>query len=220
MTTSSTFIIIGGGLAAAKAAEALRDNDFAGHIVLFAAEDHLPYERPPLSKEYLAGKKSLDDFTVFGSAWYRDHHVELQLGTTVSALDPGAHTAALPDETTVGYDKLLLATGSASRRPPIPGADAGGVHYLRTIDDAGALNSVLTEGSSLAIVGAGWIGLEVAASLRARKIEDPREGKRPGLFIDLDFQLFEQGDELGDFRRCNPPTTFGQSQHVRDFYMP
>jgi 3-phenylpropionate/trans-cinnamate dioxygenase ferredoxin reductase component len=170
MTTSSTFIIIGGGLAAAKAAEALRDNDFAGHIVLFAAEDHLPYERPPLSKEYLAGKKSLDDFTVFGSAWYRDHHVELQLGTTVSALDPGAHTAALPDETTVGYDKLLLATGSASRRPPLPGADAGGVHYLRTIDDAGALNSVLMEGSSLAIVGAGWIGLEVAASARERGV--------------------------------------------------
>src|SRR6202171_5560128 len=170
MTTSSTFIIIGGGLAAAKAAEALRDNDFAGHIVLFAAEDHLPYERPPLSKEYLAGKKSLDDFTVFGSAWYRDHHVELQLGTTVSALDPGAHTAALPNETPVGYDKLLLATGSASRRPPIPGADAGGVHYLRTIDDAGALNSVLTEGSSLAIVGAGWIGLEVAASARERGV--------------------------------------------------
>ena len=84
MTKSSTFIIVGGGLAGAKAAEALRDNDFDGHIALFAAEEHLPYERPPLSKEYLAGKKTLDDFTVDASAWYRDHHVELQLGTEVS----------------------------------------------------------------------------------------------------------------------------------------
>ena len=171
MTTSSTFIIVGGGLAGAKAAEALRDNDFDGHIVLFAAEEHLPYERPPLSKEYLAGKKTLDDFTVDASAWYRDHHVELQLGTEVASIDPGAHTVSLPDGSNVGYDKLLLATGSEPRRPPIPGADANGVHYLRTIDDAATLNSVLAEGSSLAIVGAGWIGLEVAAGARERGVD-------------------------------------------------
>ncbi len=171
MTTSSTFIIVGGGLAGAKAAEALRDNDFDGHIVLFAAEEHLPYERPPLSKEYLAGKKSLDDFTVDASAWYRDHHVELQLGTEVTSIDAGAHTVSLPDADTVGYDKLLLATGSDPRRPPIPGADAEGVHYLRTIDDAATLNSVLTEGSSLAVVGGGWIGLEVAAGARDRGVD-------------------------------------------------
>ncbi len=171
MTTSSTFIIVGGGLAGAKAAEALRDNDFDGHIVLFAAEEHLPYERPPLSKEYLAGKKTLDDFTVDASAWYRDHHVELQLGTEVASIDPGTHTVSLPDGSTVGYDKLLLATGSDPRRPPIAGADANGVHYLRTIDDAATLNSVLTEGSSLAIVGAGWIGMEVAASARERGVD-------------------------------------------------
>src|SRR3954471_21186577 len=145
MTTSSTFAIVGGGLAGAKAAEALRDKDFGGRIVLFAAEEHLPYERPPLSKEYLAGKKSLDEFTVNPSAWYRDHHVELQLGTEVAAVDPTARAVALPDGSTLGYDKLLLATGSQPRRPPIPGADADNVHYLRTIDDAQALNSVLAE---------------------------------------------------------------------------
>ena len=178
MTTSSTFIIVGGGLAGAKAAEALRDNDFDGHIVLFAAEEHLPYERPPLSKEYLAGKKSLDDFTVDASAWYRDHHVELQLGTEVASIDPGAHTVSLPDGSTVGYDKLLLATGSDPRRPPIPGADADGVHYLRTIDDAATLNSVLAEGSSLAIVGAGWIGLEVAAGRPRPRRQRHRRGDR------------------------------------------
>lgn len=170
MTTSSTIAIVGGGLAGAKAAEALRDNDFDGHVVLFAAEDHLPYERPPLSKEYLAGKKQLDDFTTDPASWYRDHNIDLRLGTEVSAVNAAEHTLALPDGTTVGYDKLLLATGSSSRRPPIPGSDAAGVHYLRTIDDARALSAALTPGSTLAIVGAGWIGLEVAAGARGRDV--------------------------------------------------
>ncbi|MDT5186335.1 MAG: 3-phenylpropionate/trans-cinnamate dioxygenase ferredoxin reductase component [Mycobacterium sp.] len=170
MTTSSTFAIVGGGLAGAKAAEALRDKDFDGHVVLFAAEERLPYERPPLSKEYLAGKKELGDFTTASSAWYRDHHIELQLGTEVSALDPDAHTVSLPDGSVVRYEKLLLATGSRPRRPPIPGADADGVYYLRTVDDANALNSALAENSSLAVVGGGWIGLEVAAGARDRGV--------------------------------------------------
>jgi 3-phenylpropionate/trans-cinnamate dioxygenase ferredoxin reductase component len=170
MTTSSTFAIVGGGLAGAMGAEALRYNDFDGHVVLFAAEEHLPYERPPLSKEYLAGKKQLGDFTTASSAWYRDHHIDLQLGTEVSAIDPKAHTIALPDGSPVRYDKLMLATGSHPRRPPIPGADADGVHVLRTVDDADALKTVLVEGSSLAVVGGGWIGLEVAAGARDRGV--------------------------------------------------
>ncbi|OMC36949.1 pyridine nucleotide-disulfide oxidoreductase [Mycobacterium sp. GA-1841] len=171
MTTSSTFAIVGGGLAGAKAAQALRDNDFDGHIVLFGAEDHLPYERPPLSKEYLSGTKTLDDFTVDTRAWYRDHNIDLRLGTEVTAVDAAAHTVSLPDGTTVGYDKLLLATGSTARRPPISGADTTGVHYLRTIDEAAALSAALTPGSSLAVVGAGWIGLEVTAGARARGVD-------------------------------------------------
>lgn len=171
MAGSTSFVIVGGGLAAAKAVEALRDNNFDGHIVVFADEEHLPYERPPLSKEYLAGKKSLTDFTVRNSDWYRDNNVDLRLRTRVSDLDAAGHTVGLADGTTVGYDKLLLATGSASRRPPIPGSDAGGVHYLRTYEDAVALDSVLTEGASLAVVGAGWIGLEVAAGARQRGVD-------------------------------------------------
>lgn len=170
MANSTSFVIIGGGLAAAKAVEALRDNGFDGHIIVFADEEHLPYERPPLSKEYLAGKKSLTDFTVQNSDWYRDHNVDLRLNTRVASLDAAGHTVGLPDGTTVGYDKLLLATGSASRRPPIPGSDSAGVHYLRTYEDAVALNDVLSEGASLAIVGAGWIGLEVAAGARQRGV--------------------------------------------------
>ena len=168
MAGSTSFIIIGGGLAAAKAVEALRDNNFDGHITMFADEVHLPYERPPLSKEYLAGKKSLTDFTVHNSGWYRDNNVDLRLSARVTALDAADHTVGLADSTTVRYDKLLLATGSASRRPPIPGSDARGVYYLRTYEDAVALNSVLREGAALAVVGAGWIGLEVAAGARQR----------------------------------------------------
>jgi 3-phenylpropionate/trans-cinnamate dioxygenase ferredoxin reductase component len=171
MVSSTSFVIVGGGLAGAKAVEALRDSNFDGHIILFADEEHLPYERPPLSKEYLAGKKSLNDFTVQNSDWYRDNGVDLRLDSRVSSLDAAGHTVALSDGTPVPYDKLLLATGSASRRPPIPGSDAAGVHYLRTYEDAVALNAVLTEGSSLAVVGAGWIGLEVAAAARQRDVD-------------------------------------------------
>jgi 3-phenylpropionate/trans-cinnamate dioxygenase ferredoxin reductase subunit len=171
MASSTTFVIVGGGLAGAKAVEALRDNGFDGRIILFAAEAYLPYERPPLSKEYLAGKKSLADFTVQNSDWYLDHNVDLRLGSPVSRVDTSAHTVGLRDATTAHYDKLLLATGSASRRPPIPGSDADGVHYLRSYDEAELLNSVLTEGSSLAVVGAGWIGLEVTAAARQRGVE-------------------------------------------------
>ena len=110
MSAQSTFVIVGGGLAAVKLAEALRDKDFPGNIMLIAAEEHLPYERPPLSKEYLAGKKSLDDATPLPAQWYRDHHIDLRLGTEVVALDPGAHTVTLPDGSAVGYNKLALAT--------------------------------------------------------------------------------------------------------------
>ncbi len=170
MAESSLFVIVGGGLAGAKAAEALREEGFGGDVVLMAEEAHLPYERPPLSKEFLAGKKTLPEFTVDDAAWYREHNVDLRLETRVTALNPGAHTVTLTDNSTVHYDRLLLATGSRSRRLPIAGSDAEGVHYLRTIDDATALDAALGQGSSLAVIGAGWIGLEVAASARNRGV--------------------------------------------------
>lgn len=166
MTSDRRFVIVGGGLAAAKLAQELRAADFPGSITLIGAEEHLPYERPPLSKEFLFGKKQLPDFTVEPAQWYRDHHVELLLGTTVTALDPRARTVTLPDGSALPYDKLALATGSTPRRLPVPGADAPGVYTLRTIDDARALAGLFARGR-LAIVGAGWIGLEVAAAARA-----------------------------------------------------
>ncbi len=163
-----TIVIVGAGLAGAKAAEALRDNDFSGRIILFGNERQLPYERPPLSKDFLADKKTLADFTVQPEDWYREHDIDLRLGTEVQNLDPGEHSVGFADGRHEHYDKLLLATGSRARRLDLPGADATGVHTLRTVEDASALLSALRPGSRLAIVGAGWIGLEVAASARQR----------------------------------------------------
>jgi 3-phenylpropionate/trans-cinnamate dioxygenase ferredoxin reductase subunit len=171
VAASSTHIIVGGGLAGAKAAEALRERDFQGRVVLFAAESHLPYERPPLSKDYLAGEKSLDEFTVHPTDWYAEHQIELRLGTEVASIDLAGHSVVLADGGREDYDKLLLATGSSARRPRIPGADAANVHYLRSIDDASALLDTLRSGAALAIVGAGWIGLEVAAGARGRDVD-------------------------------------------------
>lgn len=166
MAGSPTFVIIGGGLAGAKAAEALRTKGFAGHVVLFGAEDRLPYERPPLSKEFMAGKKTIEEFTVQPKSWYAEHDVDLRLGTEVTTLDRTARTVAFNDGDHEHYDKLLLATGSRSRKPPIPGSDANGVYFLRTVDDATELLGQLGAGRRLAIIGGGWIGLEVAASAR------------------------------------------------------
>ncbi|MGW4771668.1 NAD(P)/FAD-dependent oxidoreductase [Nocardia sp. NPDC004278] len=171
MTSDQRFVIVGGGLAAAKLAEALRDNDFAGAVTLISAEDYLPYERPPLSKEHLAGKKSLEEFTVDPGQWYRDHHIDVRLGTEVGAIDRTAKTVTLPDGSTLGYDKLALATGSTPRRLPIPGMDARGVYTLRTIGDSDTLIELFGTARRLVIIGAGWIGLEVASAARAAQVE-------------------------------------------------
>ncbi|MFN8225419.1 MAG: FAD-dependent oxidoreductase [Mycobacterium sp.] len=170
MSRNPTFVIVGGGLAGARAAEALRNNDFDGNIVLFSAEDALPYERPPLSKDFLAGKKAAEEFTVHGSAWYRDHDVEFHPGTEVDGIDRAANAVTLPDGQAVGYDKLLLATGSRSRHLDLPGAGADRVYYLRTLADAEAIDAALSAGAPLAVVGGGWIGLEVAATARGRDV--------------------------------------------------
>lgn len=168
MSSDQRFVIVGGGLGAAKVAEALRANDFDGCVTLIGAEEHLPYDRPPLSKEHLAGKKALPEFTVDPAQWYRDHHIEIQLGTTVTALDPAANTVTLPDGSTLSYDKLALATGSTPRTLPVPGADAPNVYTLRTIEDSDTLIELFSGATRrLVIIGAGWIGLEVAAAARA-----------------------------------------------------
>lgn len=157
---SKAFVIVGASLAGAKAAEALRDRGFDGQIRLVGQERHLPYERPPLSKDYLAGKADRDSVFVHDQQWYQQQDVDLRLGTLVTAIDRAARQVQLADGGRLPYDKLLLTTGSSPRRL----AGVSGVHYLRTIDDSDRLKEILATGSHLAVIGGGWIGLEVAAA--------------------------------------------------------
>jgi len=161
-----TFVIVGGGLAAAKAAETLRDEGFDGRLVVVAEEDRLPYERPPLSKSYLAGESPFSDAVVHDEGFYGERDVELLRGTSATALDPGAHRVTLSNGSQIAYDRLLIATGAVPRRPPIEGADGGTVLTLRSVADSDAIKAAASGGGRLAIVGAGWIGCEVAASAR------------------------------------------------------
>lgn len=166
MSTPENIVIIGGGLAGAKTAEALRDNDYAGAITLVAAEKHLPYERPPLSKDYLAGKSSFDDAITHPANWYEENNVTVRQGVSATAIDTKAHQVTLDDGTDLPYDKLVLATGSVVKTLPVEGADADNVHYLRTVEDSDAIRETFGDGKKLAVIGGGWIGLEVAAAAR------------------------------------------------------
>src|SRR4051794_383119 len=162
------FVIVGGGLAGAKLAEALREQGFEGALTLVGAEHHLPYERPPLSKDYLAGQVERSDFQVHGADWYDENNVALRLDTIATEIDPTAHTVTLADGSSLAYAKLALATGSEPRVLPVPGFDASGVHQLRTVEDSDAIRAELSPDARLVIVGGGWIGLEVAAAARGR----------------------------------------------------
>jgi 3-phenylpropionate/trans-cinnamate dioxygenase ferredoxin reductase subunit len=171
VTVHGTFVVIGAGLAGAKAVEALRDQGFEGRLVLIGAEPHRPYERPPLSKGYLAGTAEREKSFVHPEGWYAEHDVEFKPGRTAIRLDRAARRVELNDGTTVDFDKVLITTGASPRRLGIPGADAPGVHYLRTIDDSELLREVIAKASRLVVIGAGWIGLEVTATARQAGVE-------------------------------------------------
>ena len=166
MSERRTFVIVGGGLAGAKAAEALRAEGFDGRLVLAGAEARLPYERPPLSKSYLGGESTFDDAQVHDEGFYREHDIELRSGSRATALDTADRRLELASGDELTYDKLLIATGAVPRRPPIPGANGEHVHVLRSVEDADALRAIAAGGGRLVIVGAGWIGCEVAATAR------------------------------------------------------
>ncbi|GHH83929.1 NAD(P)/FAD-dependent oxidoreductase [Streptomyces capitiformicae] len=166
-----TFVIVGGGLAGAKAAETLRAEGFSGRVILICDERDHPYERPPLSKGYLLGKEERDSVFVHEPSWYARNDIELHLGQTVDAIDRTAKTVRFGDDgTLVHYDKLLLATGAEPRRLDIPGTGLAGVHHLRRLAHAERLKGVLAalgrDNGHIVIAGAGWIGLEVAAAAR------------------------------------------------------
>jgi 3-phenylpropionate/trans-cinnamate dioxygenase ferredoxin reductase component len=168
---STAHVIVGASLAGAKAAETLREEGFDGPIALIGEEEERPYERPSLSKDYLLGKAERETIYVHPQAWYADHGVDLRLGTLVTRVDPLAHEVTLADGSLIGYGKLLLATGSAPRRLPLPGADAEGVLYLRMVGDSDRIRTTLQTATRIAVIGAGWIGLETAAAARAAGVE-------------------------------------------------
>ena len=171
MTSNETHVIAGASLAGAKAAETLREEGFDGRVVLIGDEDARPYERPPLSKDYLRGEAERDKVYVHAESFYADRDIELRLGRSAVSLDTATRELGLDDGSRIAYDRLLLATGAEPRRLPIPGGDLAGVLYLRSVEDSDALRRRLVAGGSVVVVGSGWIGSEVAASARQKGLD-------------------------------------------------
>jgi NADPH-dependent 2,4-dienoyl-CoA reductase/sulfur reductase-like enzyme len=162
---SSSYIVVGAGLAAASAVEGIRERDQTGSILLIGAEPDPPYDRPPLSKQLWFGSKQVEEVFLHDQAFYTQHRVELRLGTEVVALDPAARTLRDASGTTYQYEKLLLATGGTPRRLTIPGGDLEGLCYFRTLGDYRRLRNQATKGRSALVIGGGFIGSELAAAL-------------------------------------------------------
>ncbi|MEO8966677.1 MAG: FAD-dependent oxidoreductase [Solirubrobacteraceae bacterium] len=193
--SKQTFIIAGASLAGAKAAEELRERGFDGRVLLIGAEPERPYERPPLTKDYLRGDSPREKAYVHDEGFYAQHQIELFTGATVTAIDAGASRVTLADDRELGFDRLLLTTGAEPRRIQIPGADLDGVYYLRTLADCDLLRERLDAGGHVVVVGAGWIGSEFAASARQRGLDvtviDPLKLPNERIF----------GPEIGSFYR-------------------
>ena len=166
-----SILVVGGGFAAAHAVTTLRTEGYTARLTVVGAEPHLPYERPPLSKDYLMGKAERDSVFVHPAQWYAEYGIDLRLATTATALDAEARTVILSDGSELSADAILLATGARPRRLDLPGTDLAGVVSLRTLDDSEVLAALISRSQRLAIVGAGWIGLEVAAAARLAGVE-------------------------------------------------
>jgi 3-phenylpropionate/trans-cinnamate dioxygenase ferredoxin reductase component len=193
--TEQTFIIVGASLAGAKAAEELRERGFEGRVMLIGSEPERPYERPPLTKDYLRGESEREKGFVHDPGFYDERRIELLSGVTATGIDPAHAKLTLEDGRVLEYDQLLLTTGAEPRRIPVPGAGLDGIHYLRTLGDSTVLRERLNAGGRVAVVGAGWIGSEFAASARQRGLEvtliDPLELPNVRIF----------GPEVGSFYR-------------------
>ena len=171
MEPSSTFVIVGASLAGASAAVTLRDEGFDGRIVLIGEEPHPPYERPPLSKEYFRGEQPFEDSLVRPFDFYAVNDIETHFGTRATRVDPLDRMVHLSNADPVRYDKVLIATGSRARRLPVPGLELGRVHDLRTVDDCDRIRAEIAPGRRAAVVGMGFIGSEIASSLRQLGVE-------------------------------------------------
>ncbi|EHK83404.1 NAD(P)/FAD-dependent oxidoreductase [Rhodococcus pyridinivorans] len=169
-STPERVVVVGAGLAAVRTAEELRRAGYEGELVLVGDETHLPYDRPPLSKEVLRGDR--DDTTLRPSEFFGENRIELMLGAAARSVDTASRILTLSDGTELGYDELVVATGLRPRRiPGLPDLDLAGVHVLRSLEDSRALREAIVPGARALVVGAGFIGCEVAASLRAREVE-------------------------------------------------
>ena len=193
--TKPTFLIVGASLTGAKAAEELRAAGFDGRVLLIGAEPERPYERPPLTKDYLRGESEREKAYVHPGDFYAQQEIELVTGVMVSSIEPGAARVTLDDGRTIGYDRLLLATGAEPRRIPVPGAGLDGIYYLRTLADCDLLRARLDAGGRVVVAGAGWIGSEFAASARQRGLDvtvlDPQRLPNERIF----------GQQIGTFYR-------------------
>jgi len=168
--TSQTHVIVGAGHAGGKAAEALREEGFDGRIVLIGQEPEPPYERPPLSKDYLRGESGRENAHLHPDGFYGDQQIELRTESTVERIDTEAREVVVDGER-IGYERLLLTTGAEPRRLSVPGSEVDGIHYLRDLSDADAIAARLERGGRVVVIGAGWIGAEVAASARQKGLD-------------------------------------------------
>jgi 3-phenylpropionate/trans-cinnamate dioxygenase ferredoxin reductase subunit len=166
MSDDRRFVIVGASLAGARAAETLRKEGFDGAVTLIGNEDVRPYERPPLSKEFLQGKAEQEKAFVHEEGYYEGNDIELRLGTTVTGLDLSDRQVELESGESLHYDAVLLATGAEPRRLNVPGAELGGLAYLRSLEDATKLRTAIAGAQRVVVIGGGWIGCEVAASAR------------------------------------------------------
>lgn len=197
---SRRILVIGAGQAAAQCIDALRRNGFDGSITLLGSEPQLPYQRPPLSKKYLAGSLEPDRLLLKHRPFYDEHQIALHLGTRAMAVDRAGQTVKDAEGRSHPYDALVLATGSRARRLAVPGAELGGVHYLRSLDDADALRSAALRGQRALIIGGGYIGLEAAATLRA---------------MNLAVTVLETTTRLMSRVVCAPVSEFYRQEHQR-----
>ena len=164
-SSGNAFVIVGGGVAGGNAAATLREEGFPGRVVLIGREPGVPFGRPPLSKTYLRSEEDLDGWYVRPEEWYADHDVELRTGAVAAAVDPARHVVTLESGAELSYQKVLIATGGRNRRLGLPGAGLPGIHYLRTVAECDAIKREAVAGRRAVIVGMGFIGCEVAASL-------------------------------------------------------
>jgi 3-phenylpropionate/trans-cinnamate dioxygenase ferredoxin reductase subunit len=171
MAEQQTFVIVGANLAGGRAALALRKEGFDGRVLLIGAEPDPPYERPPLSKEYLRGDMAKEKLFIAKPESYEEQSIELRLGVRATALDAAGHAVELESGERIAYDKLLLATGGYPRRAEVAGSELEGIYYLRTLADSERIGAELQPGRRLVVIGAGFIGAEVAASARTKGLD-------------------------------------------------